>query len=82
MIRRQIFTTRPPDGDYILGSTGVSWNVDRATGDGTVMRISAGERNKKIALASLVSLAEGDKVDAWEPVGIDSYRLIRRHRPR
>ena len=80
MIRRQIFTASPPRGDYILGSTGVSWNVDRTNGDGTVMRISAGERNKKSALAALLSLAEGDKTDAWEPVGTNSYRLIKRHR--
>ncbi|HEY5616729.1 MAG TPA: hypothetical protein VIK60_02230 [Vicinamibacterales bacterium] len=81
-MRRQIFTARPTRGDYILGSTGVSWHVDRTNGDGAVMRISAGERNRKIALASLLSLAEGDKADAWEPFGNNSYRLIERHRPR
>jgi hypothetical protein len=82
LIRQQIFTASPPCGDYILGSTGVSWNVDRTNGNGSVMRISAGERNKKTALAALLSLAEGDKTDAWEPVGTNSYRLIKRHRPR
>jgi hypothetical protein len=82
VIRRQIITSRPLRGDYILGSTGVSWNIDRTHGDGTVMRISAGERIKKIALASLLSLAEKDNTDAWEPVGTSAYRLIKGYRPR
>jgi hypothetical protein len=44
------------------------------------MSISAGERNKKIALATLLSLAEGDKTDAWETVGTGSFWLIKRYR--
>jgi hypothetical protein len=82
VIRRRTFTECPSRGDYILGATGVSWSVDRTNGDGSVNRISAGERNKKIALASLLSLAESDHTDAWEPFGSSAYRLIKGHRPR
>jgi hypothetical protein len=81
LIRRHVFTASPTGGDYILGSTGVSWHVDRRNDGGTVMRISAGERNRKIALASLLSLAQTDHTDAWEPAGVNSYRLIEKHRP-
>lgn len=80
LIRRRIFTGRPATGDYILSTTGVSWNVDCANGDETVKRIRAGERNRKTALASLLSLAQGEKTDAWEPAGTGSYRLIKRYR--
>ena len=81
MMRRDVFTERPPHGDYILSPTGFSWDVRRATGNGSVMSISAGERDRKVALASLLALAEGDKADAWETVGTGSFWLIKRYRP-
>jgi hypothetical protein len=80
-MRRGVFTACPPHGDYILSPTGVSWAVRRATSNGSVMSISAGERNRQVALASLLALAEGDKADAWETVGTGSFWLIRRYRP-
>jgi hypothetical protein len=80
VIRRDIFTANPPRGDYILSPTGLTWGVRRTNGNGSVMNISAGERNRKIALATLLSLAEGDKADAWETVGTGSFRLIKRYR--
>jgi hypothetical protein len=79
-MRRDIFTANPPRGDYFLSPTGLTWGVRRANGNGSVMSISAGERNKKIALATLLSLAEGDKTDAWETVGTGSFWLIKRYR--
>ena len=32
-----------------------------------------GERHRKVRLASLLALAEGDQADAWEPVGTGSF---------
>ena len=80
-MRRGVFTARPPQGDYILSPTGFSWNIHRATANGSGMSISAGERKRKVALASLLALAEGDKADAWETVGTGSFWLIKRYRP-
>jgi hypothetical protein len=81
MMRRDVFTARPPYGDYILSPTGFTWDVRCATGTGSVMSISTGERNRKVALASLLALAERDKADAWETVGTGSFWLIKRYRP-
>jgi hypothetical protein len=80
VIRRDTFTASPPCGDYFLSPTGLTWGVRRATGNGSVMSISAGERNRKNALAALLSLAEGDKADAWETAGPGSFRLIKANR--
>lgn len=81
MIRRDIFSANPPPrGDYILSTTGLTWNVRRANGNGSVMSIADGARDRKSALATLLSLAESDKADAWETSGIGSFRLIKRYR--
>lgn len=80
MIRRDVFTAHPPGGDYLLSPTGLTWGVRRTTGSGSVTGISAGERDRKMALATLLSLAEGDKADAWETAGPGSFRLIKRYR--
>ena len=81
MWRREILTASPPNGDYILSPTGYSWNVRRSIGDGSVQSIAAGERKKAVALASLISLAEADKTDAWETVGTGVFWLLHRFRP-
>ena len=81
MFRRETLTTNPPVGDYILSPTGYSWNVRRSIGGGSVQSIAAGERKKAVALASLLSLAEADKTDAWETAGTSVFWLIRRFRP-
>lgn len=81
MIRRETLTAAPPDGDYILSPTGYSWNVRRSNGDGTVQSIAAGERDRTAALASLISLADADKTDAWETVGTGVFWLLQRFRP-
>jgi hypothetical protein len=80
MWRRETLTTNPPDGDYILSPTGYSWNVRRSIGGGSVQSITAGERNKAVAVASLISLAEADRTDAWETVGTGVFWLIKRFR--
>jgi hypothetical protein len=79
-MRRDIFTANPPRGDYFLSPTGLTWGVRRTNGNGSAMSISNGERDKKRALATLLSLAEGDKTDAWETVGTGSFWLIKRYR--
>lgn len=80
VFRRDVFTTRPQPGDYVLSPTGLTWGVRRTTENGGSMSLSAGEPDRKVALAALFSLADGDKVDAWEPVGPESFRLLRRSR--
>jgi hypothetical protein len=80
MMRRDVFTTSPPQGDYILNPAGVTWHVRRATGLGSVLSISVADRNRKTALATLLSLAEADQADAWENEGAGSFRLVKRFR--
>jgi hypothetical protein len=81
MFRRETLTANPPNGDFILSPTGYSWNVRRSLGDGSAASIVAGERNKAIARAGLMSLAETDKTDAWETAGTGVFWLLRRFRP-
>ena len=81
MFRRQTLTSNPPHGDFVLSPTGYSWNVRRSLGNGSVESTAAGERKRGIALASLISLAEADKTDAWETVGTGVFWLVRRFRP-
>lgn len=80
-IRREVLTSAPQDGDYILGSTGYSWNVRRSTGDGSVQSITEGARNKASAVAHLISLADAARTDAWEIEGIGVFRLLQGFRP-
>ena len=80
MFRRETLTANPPVGDFILSPTGYSWNVRRSLGDGSASSIVAGERNKAIARAGLMSLAETDKTDAWETAGTGVFWLLRRFR--
>jgi len=80
MLRRAVFTARPPDGDYILSPTGFSWSIGRSNVDGSLMQMTAGEREKNLALATLLMLADRDGADAWETVGTGSYWLVKRYR--
>lgn len=80
MLRRDVFTARPPAGDYILRSTGVAWDIGRSNVDGSLMQMSAGERERNVALATLLMLADRDGADAWESAGTGAYRLVTRYR--
>jgi hypothetical protein len=80
MIHREVFAAEPPAGDYVLSPTGYSWNVGRSNGDGSVQSVAAGARDKAVALASLSSLADADKTDAWETVGTGVFWLLQRSR--
>jgi hypothetical protein len=74
--RRGVFTEQPSPGDFVLSTTGVSWNVDRTTVTGSVLRLIAGEPDRKGALQRLVDLAKADGAVAWEALGGGAYRLI------
>jgi hypothetical protein len=80
-IRRRVFTTRLLKGDYVLSTTGYTWNVRRSNGDGSVQEIVAGARDRSVAHSRLVSLADADKTDAWETAGNGSFCLLERFRP-
>ena len=80
MIRRATFTETPPPGDYVVSTTGLTWSVDRRGDNGIVMRVVAGEPNKKGALARALELAAGSREDVWETFGTGSYRLVKRFR--
>jgi len=79
-MRRDIFIAQPPSGDYILSPTGFTWGVRRTSAAGSVMSVLEGERSRKRAVATLLSLAKDDQADAWEPAGPGSYRLIKANR--
>ena len=80
MLHRKVFTDRPPDGDYILSPTGFTWSIGRSNVDGSRMQITAGERERNVALATLLMLADRNGADAWETVGTGSYWLVKRYR--
>jgi hypothetical protein len=80
MFRRKVFTVRPPSGDYLLSSTGFTWSIGRSNADGSRMQMTTGERDKNVALATLLMLADRDRTDAWEAEGTGSYWLVKRHR--
>ena len=80
MIRRDLFTAKVPAGDYALSTSGLTWNVDRSNGSGSVLRIIAGEGIKAVAVGRLLAMAESDGADAWENLGPGCYRLIKRCR--
>jgi hypothetical protein len=79
-MRREIFTVSPPQGDYILNPTGYTWHVRRATGTGSVLSVSTTSRTRKDGLATMLSMAEADRADAWENDGAGSFRLVKRFR--
>jgi hypothetical protein len=80
MFHRKVYTDRPPDGDYILSPTGLTWGIGRSNVDGSRMQMTAGEREKNVALATLLMLADRNGADAWETVGTGSYWLVKRYR--
>lgn len=80
-MRRAVFTTVPPKNDYVLSPTGFTWNLDHVQGDGSISRISAGARNRLVALRALLRLAERDGTDVWDAAGIRCYQLLACYRP-
>ena len=79
-MRRDVFISNPPQGDYILQPAGFTWHVRRATGTGSQMSISVEDRTRKNGLTRLLALAEADRADAWENDGAGSFRLLKRFR--
>jgi hypothetical protein len=80
-ILRETLSDAPPNGDYILSTTGFSWNVRRSNGDGSVQSIDDGGRDKAVAFARVITLAGDDRTDAWETVSGGEFWLLRRFRP-
>lgn len=81
MFHRDVFSACPPVGDYILRSTGLTWNIGYSTPDGSLVQVAVGARTKSVALATLLMWAGRGEADAWEMFGADSYRLVKRYRP-
>jgi len=79
MMRRDIFISNPPQGDYILNPGGFTWHVRRATDGESMLSISVDDRTRKGAVARMLALAEADQTDAWENEG-GSFRLLKRFR--
>ena len=82
MVRRETVTLQPLEHDYILGTTGYSWNVRRSHGGGAVSSVSEAIRDRHTALSRALSLAEADDTDAWETVGTGVFWLLKGFRPR
>lgn len=82
MIKRKTVTLQPLKGDYILSTTGVSWNVRRSHGNGAVSSVSEAIRDRHTALFRMLSLAEADHTDAWETVGTGVFWLLKGFRLR
>ncbi len=79
-MRRDMLTTEPREGDYILSPTGLTWNVLRSIGGRSGASISVGDRDRKTALARLRLLAEADSADGWETAGTGLFWQITRFR--
>jgi hypothetical protein len=79
--RREFRTTVPPDGDYTLSPTGLTWIVRRSNGDGSAQSVAIPDGTRPAAMAALLALAEADKTNAWETVGTGFSWLIKRWRP-
>ena len=79
-MHRDILTTEPREGDYILSPTGLTWNILRSNGDHSRKSISVGDRDRKTALAKLRSFAESDRADGWETAGTGLFWQITRFR--
>ncbi len=78
-MRRDVFISSPPQGDYILNPAGFTWHIRRATGTESMLSISVTDRTRTSALTRLLTMAESDQTDAWENEG-GSFRLVKRFR--
>ena len=78
---RDTMTTQPAEHDYILSTTGFSWNVRRSNGSGAVFSVSEGHRDRKTAVARALSLGTADRTDVWETVGTGVFSRLGRFRP-
>ena len=78
----QMVTTTPPEHDYVVRFTGYSWSVRRSNGSGGFFSIAEGERDRRMAIANVIALAESARTDVWETVGDGVFWRLRRCRPR
>lgn len=77
----QMVTTTPPEHDYVVRFTGYSWSVRRSNGSGGFFSIAEGERDRRMAIANVIALAESARTDVWETTGNDVFWRLRRFRP-
>jgi hypothetical protein len=78
---RETTTTQPLERDYVLGTTGLSWNVRRSNGVGGFFSVSEGNRDRRAAVIKALSLGEADRTDVWETLGNGVFWRLGRFRP-
>jgi hypothetical protein len=79
-MQRDTFISTPAPGDYILNPAGFTWHIRGATATGSMLSLSVTDRTRKAAVARMLSLAETDRVDAWEKIESGWFRLVKRFR--
>lgn len=73
--------TPPPEQDYVLSTSGLSWHVRRSNGTGGYFSVSEGHRDRRAALSKALSLGAADRTDVWESVGTGVFWMVERFRP-
>ena len=79
LMRRDLLTTNPREGDYILSPDRPHLEQLRSTGD-RGGHTSVGDRDKKTALAKPSRWPKPDRADGWKPPAPDSFWQITRFR--
>jgi hypothetical protein len=75
------FTTRVPDGDFIVMERTARWLVRRVVGDGASQTTWAFDGGEAPAVAQALIFARHDRTAAWLRVDDQRYRLIQSFRP-
>ena len=73
--------TTPPERDYLLSTTGLSWYVRRSSGSGSYFSVSEGHRDRRTAVTKALALGEANRTDVWETVGNGVFWRLARFRP-
>ena len=81
MAESDIFTTRVPDGDFIVSQWPTRWVVRRVVGDEASQTTWAFEGGEAPAVAQAIIFARHDRTSAWLRVEHHKFRLIESFRP-
>jgi hypothetical protein len=76
----ETFTTRAPDGDFIVMERSPRWLVRRVVGDGASQTTWAFDGGEAPAVAQALIFARHDGTAAWLRVDEKRYRLIQSFR--
>jgi hypothetical protein len=76
----ETFTTRVPDGDFIVTERDTGWVVRRAVGDGASQTIWLFKDGEAAAVAQALIFAQNDRAAAWLRVDDHRFRLIQSFR--